>query len=130
MRIAEALPANLRINGITQKYIHKKALRKWLPAEIVGRMKRGFDTPIFRWFRSEMSGYVHDMLLSEESVCPLYFQPAAIESLIADHVAGRQDNWRRLFSLLTFELWHRQFIGDRTRNRMPMPSAPPVPVQQ
>jgi len=110
MAVAESLPAPLRIRGWTRKYIHKKAIAKWLPEWIIDRAKRGFETPIDRWFRSELSGYVRDTLLAPESACRVYFKPDALDSLISDHVSGRQDNRRQLFSLLIFELWHRQFI--------------------
>ena len=112
MRAAEAVPSSLRIRGRTQKYIHKKAIAKWLPPEVIGRRKRGFETPIDRWFRSELSGYVRTMLLSEEAACSLYFKPSAIEALFSEHVSGRQNHQKRLFALLMFELWHRQFIGN------------------
>ncbi len=111
MRAVEALPSSMRIRGKTHKYIHKKAIAKYLPQEVIGRKKRGFDTPIDSWFRSELSGYVRETLLSADSACPIYFQPSAIDALIREHISGRQDHRRQLFSLLTFELWHRQFIG-------------------
>jgi asparagine synthase (glutamine-hydrolysing) len=111
MRVAEALPASLRIRGRTQKYIHKKVIAKWLPAEVIGRPKRGFETPVDRWFRSELSSYVRTTLLSQDAACPIYFRREAIDALITDHVSGRQDNRRQLFSLLVFELWHRQFVS-------------------
>jgi asparagine synthase (glutamine-hydrolysing) len=111
MRVVEALPPSLRIRGRTQKYIHKRAIAKWLPAEVIGRRKRGFETPVDRWFRTELSGYVRNTLLAHDSACRLYFRPAAVERLIQEHVTGRQDHRRQLFTLLTFELWHRQFIG-------------------
>jgi asparagine synthase (glutamine-hydrolysing) len=111
MRAVEALPPSLRIRGTTHKYIHKKAVAKWLPPEVIGRKKRGFDTPVDRWFRSELTGYVREMLLSADAACPVYFQSSAIDRLIREHIRGRQDHRRQLFALLTFELWHRQFIG-------------------
>jgi asparagine synthase (glutamine-hydrolysing) len=112
MQAAEALPASLRIHGMTHKYIHKRAIAKWLPAEVINRRKRGFETPVDRWFRSELTGYVRNLLLSPEAACPMYFQPTAIETLVREHVNARHDHQRQLFSLLTFELWHRQFVGD------------------
>ncbi len=111
MRVVEALPPSLRIRGRTQKYIHKKAVAKWLPPEIIRRRKRGFETPVDRWFRSELSGYVRNMLLSQDAACPIYFRREAIDALLDDHLSGREDNRRQLFSLLVFELWHRQFIA-------------------
>jgi asparagine synthase (glutamine-hydrolysing) len=111
MRVTESLPPSLRIRGTTQKYIHKKAVAKWLPPDIIGRRKLGFDTPIYRWFRSELSGYVRTMLLSEDAACPNYFRRDAIEALLKENLSGQEVHWRQLFVLLVFELWHRQFIG-------------------
>jgi asparagine synthase (glutamine-hydrolysing) len=110
MSFAESLPAALRIQGITRKYIHKKAIAKWLPEHIIRRKKRDFETPMDRWFRTELTGYVRDTLLSKNSACRVYFRPEAIEKLIYDHVIGRQDNRRQLFCLLNFGLWHKVFI--------------------
>jgi asparagine synthase (glutamine-hydrolysing) len=122
MRVVEKLPPGLRIHGRTHKYIHKKAIAKWLPQNVIDRRKRGFETPLDRWFRSELSGYVRDLLLSADSACLMYFRPEAIESLLAEHQDGRQDHQRQLFSLLMFELWHRQFIGDSEPYRSWTPS--------
>jgi asparagine synthase (glutamine-hydrolysing) len=112
MRTVEKLPPGLRIRGRTHKYIHKKAIARWLPQDVIGRRKRGFETPLDRWFRSELSGYVRNMLLSSDSACLMYFRSEMIETLLTEHRRGRQDHQRQLFSLLTFELWHRQFIGN------------------
>ena len=90
----------------------REAVAKWLPPDIIGRRKRGFETPVDRWFRSELSGYVQQTLLAPGAACPFYIRPAAIEALIHEHISGRHDHRRQLFSLLMFELWHRQFIGD------------------
>lgn len=111
MSVAESLPVQMRIRGFTHKYIHKKVISKWLPSQIIHRKKRGFDTPIDKWFRSEMKGFVRQTLLSNDSACLDYFRSEAIESLLNEHIAGRQDNRRQLFCLLVFELWHRRFIS-------------------
>ncbi len=111
MAVAESLPASLRIRGLTRKYIHKKAIEKWLPQDIIRRPKKGFDTPIDRWFRSELSGHVRRALLAPDSACNIYFNRDAIDCMLCDHIRGRQDRRRQLFSLLVFELWHRQFIS-------------------
>jgi len=111
MALAEALPSRLRIAGLTRKYVHKKVIEKWLPQEFIQRRKRGFETPMDRWFRSELADYVQGLLLGAGSACREYFEPEALAALLGDHVAGRQDNQRQLFSLVSFELWHRTFVG-------------------
>jgi len=129
MRAVEAIPAALRIHGWTHKYIHKKAIAKWLPPEVIGRRKRGFETPVDRWFRSELSGYVRSMLLSPGAACPTYFRPAAIEALLREHINGRHDHQRQIFSLLMFELWHRRFISSAADSRASLSArSEPVPT--
>jgi asparagine synthase (glutamine-hydrolysing) len=122
MQVVESLPASLRIRGLTQKYIHKRALAKWLPPEVIHRRKRGFETPVDRWFRTELSGYVRTVLLAPDSACRSFFRSATIEELLDAHITGRGDCRRQLFSLLVFELWHRLFISH--------PSLRPVHFQQ
>jgi asparagine synthase (glutamine-hydrolysing) len=110
MSLVESLPASLRIRGFTRKYIHKKATSKWLPNQIIKRKKRGFETPVDRWFRTELSGFVQSTLLSDKSASQNYFRKESINSLIQDHISGRQNNSRQLFCLVNFELWHKTFI--------------------
>src|SRR5208337_4068038 len=46
----ESLPSNLKLNWLNGKYLHKKAVEKWLPKEIVHRKKKGFANPVEKWF--------------------------------------------------------------------------------
>ncbi len=111
MAVAEALPPEFRIKGTTRKYIHKRVVEKWLPDEIVHRKKKGFETPIDSWLRRDLVSFVRRTLLQPDSASREYFSSEYVNSLIDDHVAGRQDYRRHLFALLAFELWHRQFIA-------------------
>jgi asparagine synthase (glutamine-hydrolysing) len=112
MALVESLPPSFKIRGLTQKYLLKRAVAAWIPPEIVRRKKIGFTTPVDRWFSHELHQYIGDQLLSADSACYHYFEPAAIQRLIADHESRRHDYKRHLFSLLTFELWHKQFISN------------------
>ena len=64
IEFVEGLPPHLKLNGLTKKYLHKKALEKWLPEEVVYRKKKGFANPIENWFRDRMRPFVEDCLLS------------------------------------------------------------------
>lgn len=111
MAVAERIPASLRIRGLRRKYVYKKVVGKWLPPEIIGRAKRGFDAPTELWFRRDLSDYLRDLLLSSDSACRIYFDRTVLESILRDHTSGRRDNRRRVFNLLVFETWYRQFIS-------------------
>jgi asparagine synthase (glutamine-hydrolysing) len=39
-----------------------------------------------------------------------YFDPAFVARLLDEHVSGRRDHALRLWQLLVFELWHRQYV--------------------
>jgi asparagine synthase (glutamine-hydrolysing) len=110
MDFAESIPASFKIKGQSQKYILKKAVSKWIPSEILTRKKVGFATPVDQWLRRELSVQTEERLLSPGSACREFFRVETVRRMFEDHRRGRQDYKRALFSLLTFELWHEQFI--------------------
>ena len=112
MDLVESMPPNMKIRGSVQKYILKKAVKRWVPQEIIKRKKIGFETPIDQWFSGKLHDYLSDNLLSARSASNHYFNRAVVEEMIRDHKSGRHDYKRHLFSLLTFELWHKQFINN------------------
>jgi len=107
----ERLPPSLKLHHLTGKYLHKRALEKWLPKEIVWRKKKGFANPIEHWFRHRMRTFVEDKLLSPDSACSRYFNSSYIRQLLDDDREGRAQYRRHIYLLLSFELWHRRFIA-------------------
>lgn len=110
VEFVESLPPSLKLRGLTGKYAHKRAARRWLPDAIVHRRKKGFGTPVDGWFQNELDGFVRETLLAPRSACSEYFEPRAVETLLQEHRQGRRDHRRRIFALLSFELWHRRFL--------------------
>ena len=110
MRLVESIPPNLKIKGLTQKYVLKKAVSTWVPQSTLTRKKIGFATPVDQWFRGEWRSRTSDLLLASDSACTLFFRPDVVRQVLDEHVKGVQDHKRSLFSLLTFELWYQQFI--------------------
>lgn len=107
----ETLPPSLKLRGFQGKYLHKKAVEKWLPKSLVYRKKKGFANPIDQWFRSRMRQYVGDCLLTERSAVKRYFNVDYIRELVAAHESGRQNHLRHLYLLLSFEMWHQTFLN-------------------
>lgn len=106
----ETLPPHLKLKGFQGKYLHKKAVEKWLPKNIIHRKKKGFDNPIDKWLRKQMRSYLNDCLLSDQSCLTRYFDRQYIGNLIKKHEEGKEDYLRHLYLLVSFELWHRAFI--------------------
>jgi asparagine synthase (glutamine-hydrolysing) len=107
----ETLPPNLKLKGFRAKYLHKKAIEKWLPRQIVHRKKKGFANPIDKWLRSSMRPFVNDCLLSETAAVNRYFDRGYIRRMLERHEQNEAQHLRHIYLLLSFELWHRQFIS-------------------
>jgi asparagine synthase (glutamine-hydrolysing) len=107
----ETLPPRLKLRLLQGKYLHKKALEKWLPKRVVYRKKKGFENPIDAWLRDRMRHYVGDCLLSDKSAVNRYFNRSYVRELVSQHEAGKQNYLRHIYLLISFELWHGQFIG-------------------
>lgn len=110
IRFASTIPSNLKLRGVTTKYILKKAMDGIVPREIVYRKKHGFGVPVGRWFRADLSGYVREVLLGPRAQGRGYFTERVVKQLLDEHQSGRRDHAHRLWTLLTFELWHQVFI--------------------
>ena len=110
VEFVESLSPSLKLKGLRGKYLHKKALEKWLPHEVIHRKKKGFANPIDRWLRVSMRHYVGDCLLSDHAAVRRYFNQDYIRSLVAQHEAGRQNYLRQIYLLISFELWHQKFL--------------------
>jgi asparagine synthase (glutamine-hydrolysing) len=112
VELSARIPAQLKLKGLTRKYILKCAAERWLPREIVHRRKAGFSAPIRAWLARDLRGLVED-LLSESNITKRgYFEYGYVRQLIDDNLSGREDNSLKVFQLLTLELWHRTFIDN------------------
>ena len=106
----ESLPPQLKLNGFTGKYLHKRALEKWLPKDVVYRKKKGFENPIEHWFRTRMRSFVEEYLLAPDSASAQFFDQAYIRSMLDLDREGREQLRRHIYLLVSFEMWHRAFI--------------------
>ena len=106
----ESLPLVLKLNGLTGKYLHKKAMVKWLPKEVVYRKKKGFANPVEDWFRTKMRPFVEECLLSPRSGVGHFFDQEYIRRMLEKDREGTEQLRRHLYLLVSFELWYRTFM--------------------
>lgn len=106
----ESLPTSLKLQGLTGKYLHKKALEKWLPKGVIYRKKKGFANPIEYWFRTRMREFVEDCLLASDSAVSRFFDQQCIRHMLEMDRAGNGQLRRHIYLLVSFELWHRTFM--------------------
>ena len=105
-----SLPDEYRVRGRTTKWILREAMKQLLPQAILERPKVGFRVPVNEWFRGPMKDYLYEHLTGTDSRTRHYYHAAALQQVLAEHVAGRQNHEKLLWSLLTLEIWHRQYL--------------------
>jgi asparagine synthase (glutamine-hydrolysing) len=109
IEFAAQLPENLKLRGLTTKYILKRTLKKLLPAENLSRGKMGFGVPVGHWFRGQMGPFLREHLLSEKAARRGYLRPEVVARLVEEHTRGGRDHTTQLWTLLMLELWFRRF---------------------
>jgi asparagine synthase (glutamine-hydrolysing) len=101
------LPLSFKLRGFRRKYLLKKACASLLPPEILGRNKRGFIIPVAGWLRGALRPLVLELLgpdfLREQGL----FSPEGVGALVEQHLSGRHDHRKALWTLLTLQLWWR-----------------------
>jgi asparagine synthase (glutamine-hydrolysing) len=105
-----SLPAHFKIHDGRRKHILKETLRTMLPDAILSRRKQGFGIPLGTWFRGGLTGLFSDVLETPRTRQRGYFDPAFVRRLLREHLDGQRDHTLRLWQLLVFELWHRQYL--------------------
>jgi asparagine synthase (glutamine-hydrolysing) len=94
-----------------QKYIFRKlAERVGVPREVLYRPKQGFALPLVHWMRHELKDLILGVLLDPRTLQRGYFDPQGVRQLLDEHFRGRRDQSGRIWRLLIFELWHRNFL--------------------
>jgi len=106
----ESIPPELKLNGLTGKYLHKKSLEKWLPKQVVYRKKKGFANPVESWFRTRMRPFVEEYLLGPDSATAVFFDQKYIRRMLEMDRAGKEQLRRHIYLLVSFEMWHRTFM--------------------
>jgi asparagine synthase (glutamine-hydrolysing) len=111
--LVESMHSSQKLRGFSRKSIHKRAMLKWLPPQVVYRKERGWATPMDRWLRNELRPMLEDVVLDPGGICREIFEEAELRRLVEVHATRREDRTRELFCLLSLGLWYRAFGTSR-----------------
>ena len=101
----QKVPSNLKVDINNKKIMLKKLTSRLLPPEFDKHRKQGFSIPINNWLKKgKFRDYFYDVLLEKQTI----FDQHSINSLLIGQDKGR-NNGERLFALLMFELWRREY---------------------
>lgn len=110
VEFAARIPIALKQRGRVGKWVFKKAMEPYLPHETIYRPKSGFTAPIRRWMRSDFKPMLADVLSPESVRRRGLFDVRAVERLISQNDSGNADASHTLLSLLSIEIWCRNYI--------------------
>ncbi|MFQ6084061.1 MAG: asparagine synthase (glutamine-hydrolyzing) [Candidatus Aminicenantia bacterium] len=111
VEFAFSLPGNLKLRGFTSKWIFKKTMERLLPKENIYRSKEGFSIPIKNWLKKELKELMFDFLDEKRIESSGFFNYPFIKKMIDEHLKGKENHSHRLWALLVFEMWQKNYLG-------------------
>ena len=106
---SSSLPDKYRVNGHTTKWVLREAMKRILPEEILERPKVGFRVPVNEWFQGDMKDYLYDHLTGSDAITAAYYNRQQLDKILSEHMNGRQNHEKLLWSLLNLELWFKEY---------------------
>lgn len=116
LRIANSIPTRLKIgNSVQGKTILRQAMKDYIPEFIAKKKKTGWFAPASKWLRAGLKDYSYEILSSSynNGETDRYIDFVSTRKLLDDHVAGRVYALNTLWSIITFQVWYRQFINNK-----------------
>jgi asparagine synthase (glutamine-hydrolysing) len=99
------LPIEMKLKGLTGKYILKKAMRGRLPDDVIDRPKKGFGMPVAKWVKGELRSLVRDTFSPERLNRRGLFNADYVQRMLDEHERGLADHRKLIWTLLMFEMW-------------------------
>jgi len=120
------MPERMKLRGLTTKYVLRRAMKGVLPEPILRRRKMGFPVPFGAWLRGRFRPVLDEYVLGERAASRGIFDRGFVRRLVEEHQSGVRNHDERLWSLVNFEIWLRQFFDGEERAEPQFASADAV----
>ena len=80
------------------------------PRDGVYRKKQGFGVPLSAWFTNELKSFVTDTLSPQNIRTHDLFDTDMVQKIIGEHMNKKADHRKKLWSLLTFQMWYDKWV--------------------
>ena len=106
-----AVPTRMKLSGIEEKLVLKRAVADLLPDEVVNRPKSGMMVPVNGWVRRELKPYVSSTLFGRDgrfgkkrsARAWRYVEPSVVKTWL--DASRNEGQGARLWMILSLELW-------------------------
>ena len=121
VEFSSKVPPRLKLKGLNEKFILKKAMIKKVPKEIIKRKKQRFFVPLDFWFKNNPD-YITSNIFLESDFLKKNFNKKFILKLLdyqksSSHKSILKHNQllrlyypRQIWSLITLAMWHKTYI--------------------
>ena len=110
VELCARIPPALKMRGLQEKHILRRALENDLPPEIVWRKKRGLAAPFVQWLR-ELPDFAVELLSPEQVRARGYFEPEVVAALVEQHRSRSANHAKSLLGVLAVQLWDDLFMS-------------------
>lgn len=107
VELITSLPGSLKIKKGVVKKLLKDSIKGVIPNEIIDRKKEGFVLPIFWWMKSEIKGFIYDVLGEKSTQNPLIKQDY-VNKLLDLYYSSEENDFNlaaKLWNLACFKIW-------------------------
>lgn len=113
VEFSNRLPPQLKLRGLTEKWLLKRMGQRLLPDEIWQRTKRPYRAPIHRSFFPHTPDYAAELLAEPAVQASGLFKPAAVGQLVRKAASGTELSEvedMAVAGILSAQLVHQQFV--------------------
>ena len=105
VELAWRLPLDQKIRGGQGKWLLRRVLDRYVPPELLGRPKMGFDPPLAEWLRGPLRDWGEALLAPDRLRQDGYLDPTLVRARWDEHLSGRRNRDYALWSVLMFQAW-------------------------
>jgi len=112
IEFAWTLPLSFKVRCGVGKYILRKVLANFVPAELTERPKTCFGIPVGKWVRGELREWAEATLDASTMRAQGLLDVAAVHKRWQEHLSGRCDWQYQMWTILMLQAWlERQSAG-------------------
>jgi asparagine synthase (glutamine-hydrolysing) len=104
------LPLNLKVRDNSGKWLLREVLHRYVPRNLFERPKMGFRLPLADWMRDSLRPWVEELLHPAELERDGLLRNEPIRTKWKEHLEGRHDWSRHLWSVAMFQAWKRNWM--------------------
>lgn len=123
LEFVPSLADNYKINGLKTKSILRDLAKKYLPKELVGQPKRGFEIPLKNWISNQLHEIINDYLLSSKALYPSIISKKFILDLLENRIRMSEEKRAKiLFDVFALEVWYKNISTKTVKGKVLKPS--------